>query len=179
MLKRRTRQINDMDNTSQGQNSTFTASKPSALLSLPRELRDTILLYTILNDLSIFSLTTQRPACLFACRQLQDEYSDVLLNSKGLLKLDAYRGSWHEVTDHQSKRDIFLHCEFAVPLFASSNTPLGALEFMNGATRACKEMYREKGEQASMGIVTICTAKTAVKRWHWSLDSPRGWKSLG
>lgn len=153
----------------------------STFLSLPRELRDIILLYTILNDLSTFSTTTQRPACLFTCHQLQDEYSDVLFNTKGLIKLDTFRGStcsWHELTDLQRKRDIFSHCRFAVPLFASSNTPLGALEFMSGTTRACKKMYLEKGEDASMGIVTICTAKTAVRRWHWSIESPRVCETL-
>jgi len=162
-------------------------SKPSSgtLLSLPRELRDNILLYAVINDLFTFSTTTQRPACLFVSHQLREEYSDVLFNkTRGqLIKLDAYNGltrSWSEITDQNVKRETFLHCEIAVPLFASSNTPLGLLEFMGGAKRVCGELWRSHGEGVRMGILTICTAKTAVRRWHWSIaeEGARGEKGL-
>lgn len=170
-----------MDTFSEDQSNSPASTKTSCLLALPRELRDPILLYTVLNDLFDFSATNQRPACPFVCKQLQEEYCDILLNTRGLLKLDAYQGStrsWHEVMDLQTKQDIFLHCVFAVPLFPSSNTPLGLLEFRGGAKRVCDELYREHGDGVRMGVLTICTARTAVKRWHWSIVSPPGGKTM-
>lgn len=166
-----------MDISVPNQDITQATRQASPLISLPRELRDIILLYTILNDLQTFSLTTQRPPCLFVSHQLQSEYSSVLFSNNALLKLDTYKGSnnsWHEVADLQAKRDIFYHCKFAFPMVAGSNTPLGLLEFMGSARRACEELYYEKGESVRMGILTICSRGTGVRRWQWSMSSSEG-----
>lgn len=130
-------------------------------------------MYSILNDLEIFSDSTQRPSYLFVCHQLRDEYSDTLFNSN-LLKLDSYNGnanSWSEVLDRRSKRDIFLHSQFADIMVASFNTPLGVLEFMGSAKRSCEKLYVERGGNVATGILTVSTKKGGLRRWQWSMAS--------
>lgn len=172
--------MSDFHDQSQAQSSP--PAEHSRLLSLPRELRDIILLYTILNDLSNFSLSARRPAFLFVCHQIQDEYTNVLFKTPGLLELETYKGStysWHDVEDLQNRRAIFLHSRFAFPMVASSNSPLGVLEYTGRTRRACRELWLDKGKAVRMGMMKLCTAKAGVIRWQWSMASGTGGECLG
>lgn len=136
-------------------------AEASPFLRLPRELRDAIYEYAILNDLDTFSEDLTKPSLLRVGRQIHDEYADCLFNGN-VLRVETFSGqppSWTSVQSKDEKQKIFENCVFR---------NLTDFWSLGSARRFCQRRFDDLGGILKVGILTVSMAD-GLRRWQWNM----------
>ncbi|KAK4505403.1 hypothetical protein PRZ48_003366 [Zasmidium cellare] len=138
------------------------AQTRSQFLLLPRELRDTIYEFAMINDLETFSEHLSKPSLLHVCRQTHEEYADIFFNGN-LLRLETYSGqppSWTSVQSRDEKQEIFENCVFR---------NLTDFWSLGSARRFCQRRFDNLGGDLKVGILSVSTV-AGLRRWQWNMQ---------
>ncbi|KAF2165033.1 hypothetical protein M409DRAFT_24420 [Zasmidium cellare ATCC 36951] len=135
----------------------------SRFLLLPRELRDAIYEFAMINDIEMLSEHLMKPSLLRVCRQTNEEYADIFF-SNHLLRLDTFSGqppTWTSVQDKDEKQAIFENCVFR---------NLTDFWSLGSARRFCQRRFDDLGGDLKVGILSTPTV-TGLRRWQWNMES--------